>query len=193
MPRKREISLHLLGFVERQTLVVRIMSFSGFIPAGFCFFVPKPKRRLCNMRIKAGRSHAFCNTPLGIFLRNKFNQFQGTEIEGVSEEVMARLKEYEYPRNVRELENIIEQAFVLCRGRIIELHHLPSELRPISAAKYAGPSPMSLESMEKLLIREALHRHKGNRTKAASRLGINPSTLYRKMKALDINSGDENR
>jgi transcriptional regulator with PAS, ATPase and Fis domain len=45
--------------------------------------------------------------------------------------------------------------------------------------------------MEKLLIREALHRHKGNRTKAAGQLGINPSTLYRKMKALDINAGDK--
>jgi PAS domain S-box-containing protein len=123
---------------------------------------------------------------------SKFNQVQGKDIEGVSEEVMARLMEYEYPGNVRELENIIEQAFVLCRGRIIELHHLPAELRPMSQVKYAGPGPMSLESMEKLLIREALHRHKGNRTKAAGQLGINPSTLYRKMKALDVNAGDEN-
>jgi transcriptional regulator with PAS, ATPase and Fis domain len=46
--------------------------------------------------------------------------------------------------------------------------------------------------MEKLLIREALRRHKANRTKAALQLGINPSTLYRKMKTLNIESGDEN-
>ena len=105
---------------------------------------------------------------------------------------MARLMEYEYPGNVRELENIIEQAFVLCRERIIELHHLPAELRPAAPGSYAGPGPMSLESMEKLLIREALRRHKGNRTKAARQLGINPSTLYRKMKALGIQAGEEN-
>lgn len=123
---------------------------------------------------------------------SKFNQLQGKDIEGVSEEVMVRLMEYEYPGNVRELENIIEQAFVLCRGGIIELHHLPAELRPIGPAKYSGPGPMSLESMEKLLIREALRRHKGNRTKAARQLGINPSTLYRKMKALGIAPVDEN-
>jgi PAS domain S-box-containing protein len=120
----------------------------------------------------------------------KFNQLQGKDIEGVSEEVMARLMEYEYPGNVRELENIIEQAFVLCRGRIIELHHLPAELRPLGSGKFSGPGPMSLQSMEKLLIQEALRRHKGNRTTAARQLGINPSTLYRKMKSLRIESSD---
>jgi PAS domain S-box-containing protein len=116
----------------------------------------------------------------------KLNRIQGKEIEGVSQEVMAQLMEYEYPGNVRELENIIEQAFVLCRGRLIELHHLPAELRPSSPAGYGGTNPMSLESMEKLLISEALRRHKGSRSKAAKQLGINPSTLYRKMMVLKI-------
>jgi PAS domain S-box-containing protein len=116
----------------------------------------------------------------------KFNQLQGKAIVGVSEEVMARLMEYEYPGNVRELENIIEQAFVLCLGGLIELHHLPAELRPIGSTSYPGTGPMSLQSMEKLLIHDALRRHKGNRTKAARQLGINQSTLYRKMKALRI-------
>jgi PAS domain S-box-containing protein len=116
----------------------------------------------------------------------KFNSIQGKEIEGVSEEVMAQLMEYEYPGNIRELENIIEQAFVLCRGRLIELHHLPAELRPTSASGYGGSNPMSLRSMEKLLISEALRRHKGSRNRAARQLGINPSTLYRKLKALKM-------
>jgi PAS domain S-box-containing protein len=116
----------------------------------------------------------------------KFNRIQGRDIEGVSEEVMAQLMEYEYPGNVRELENIIEQAFVLCRSRLIELHHLPAELRPSRPSGYSGPNPMSLEAMEKLLISEALRRHKGSRSKTAKQLGINPSTLYRKQKALKI-------
>jgi PAS domain S-box-containing protein len=116
----------------------------------------------------------------------KFNSIQGKDIEGVSEEVMAQLMEYEYPGNIRELENILEQAFVLCRGRLIELHHLPAELRPASASGYGGSNPMSLRSMEKLLISEALRRHKGSRNKAARQLGINPSTLYRKLKALKM-------
>jgi PAS domain S-box-containing protein len=116
----------------------------------------------------------------------KFNRIQGKDIEGVSEEVMAQLMEYGYPGNVRELENIIEQAFVLCRGRLIELHHLPAELRPAGQASYGRTNPTSLRAMEKLLLTEALRRHKGSRSKAARQLGINPSTLYRKLKALKI-------
>jgi PAS domain S-box-containing protein len=119
-------------------------------------------------------------------LVSKLNRIQGKDIEGVSEEVLAQLMEYEYPGNVRELENIIEQAFVLCRGRLIELHHLPAELRPSGPASYGKTNPMSLEAMEKVLISDALRRHKGSRCKAAKQLGINASTLYRKMKALQI-------
>ena len=116
----------------------------------------------------------------------KFTRLQGKNIAGVSDEVMARLMEYDYPGNVRELENIIEQAFVLCRGGLIELHHLPPELRPAAAPESGGPGPMSLGAMEKLLIAETLRRHHGNRKKASSQLGINPATLYRKIRALDI-------
>jgi len=116
----------------------------------------------------------------------KFNRLQAKDIAGVSEEVLERLMEYDYPGNVRELENIIEQAFVLCRGGLIELHHLPPELRPAGASAPGDPGPMSLLAMEKLLIGEALRRHHGNRQNAARQLGIDPSTLYRKLKALDI-------
>ncbi len=116
----------------------------------------------------------------------KLNRIQGKEIEGVSDEVMAQLMEYEYPGNVRELENIIEQAFVLCRGRIVELHHLPAELRPANATGLGRSNPMSLQAMEKLMITEALRRHNGSRSKAARQLDIDPSTLYRKLKALKI-------
>ncbi|MFW6106926.1 MAG: sigma 54-interacting transcriptional regulator, partial [bacterium] len=59
----------------------------------------------------------------------KFNRLRGKQIAGVSDEVLARLMEHDYPGNVRELENIIEQAFVLCRGGMIELSHLPRWLQ----------------------------------------------------------------
>ena len=116
----------------------------------------------------------------------KFTRLQGKDIAGVSEEVMARLMEYEYPGNVRELENIIEQAFVLCRGGLIELYHLPPELRPFGSIGPARFRPASLRAMEKHLICETLGRCRGNRGEAARELGIDASTLYRKIKALKL-------
>ncbi len=119
----------------------------------------------------------------------KFNRLQGKDIAGVSTEVLGRLMEHDYPGNVRELENIIEQAFVLCQGGLIELHHLPPELRP-APTQPGGEhgTPTSLESMERLLIVESLRRHHGSRKHAAADLGINPSTLFRKLKSLKIES-----
>jgi DNA-binding NtrC family response regulator len=99
---------------------------------------------------------------------------------------MARLMEHDFPGNVRELENIVEQAFVLCRGGIVELHHLPPELRPAAAGPSEAISPMSLQAMEALMITEVLRRHQGNRRRAAADLGIDASTLYRKIKSLRI-------
>jgi len=120
----------------------------------------------------------------------KFNRLQGKDIAGVSDEVMGRLMEHDYPGNVRELENIIEQAFVLCRGGMIELNHLPPELRPSAAAEREDIRPMSLEAMEHFLIGEALRRRNGNRKEAARDLGVNVSTLYRKIRVLGITTPD---
>ncbi|HLI62359.1 MAG TPA: sigma 54-interacting transcriptional regulator [Terriglobales bacterium] len=119
----------------------------------------------------------------------KFNRLQGKDIAGVSQEVLVRLMDHNYPGNVRELENILEQAFVLCRGGLIELQHLPAELRPAAAV----PSPagaMNLRLAEQHLIKTALQRNHGNRRRTAQELGIDPSTLYRKMKALGISAPD---
>lgn len=117
----------------------------------------------------------------------KFRRRQGKDIIGVSEEALARLMEYDYPGNVRELENVIEHAFVLCRGGLIEMQHLPPHLRkPSQAAAVPSLAGMTLEAMERLLIGDALRRCKGNRKEAARQLGIHPSTLFRKVKALRI-------
>jgi len=120
------------------------------------------------------------------YLIAKFNRIQGKDIAGVSDHVMARLMEHDYPGNVRELENIIEQAFVLCRGGMIELNHLPLELRPTSGLGIEGHQPMSLEEIEKLFISETLQRNGGNRKRTAKELGIDVSTLFRKIKQLSI-------
>lgn len=113
----------------------------------------------------------------------KFNRLQGKAIAGVSDEVMAQLMEHDYPGNVRELENIIEQAFVLCRGGLIETRHLPPELRNAPGTDRRELHPMSLRAMERFLVEEALKRRAGNRNQAARDLGIDVSTLYRKMRS----------
>ena len=97
--------------------------------------------------------------------------------------------EHDFPGNVRELENIIEHAFVLCRGGVIESKHLPPHLRGgvVGEALRLGKA-MTLRATEKLLIADALRRNGQNRNKAAKELGINPSTLFRKLKILKLTS-----
>jgi PAS domain S-box-containing protein len=119
----------------------------------------------------------------------KFNRLRDKDIAGVSEAVMLRLMEHDYPGNVRELENIIEHAFVLCRGGLIEMHHLPPELCPASTLDKANQTDTkTLKAMEKLMIYDALRRHQGNRRRAAKDLGIDYSTLYRKIRNLKIDT-----
>jgi len=117
----------------------------------------------------------------------KFNRLQDKHILGASPEVMAILLEHDYPGNVRELENIVEHCFVLCPGRLIEPGHLPATLR--EGAQRRAPSErgeVTLRSLEKMHIAEAIRRHGGNRKAAAQGLGIHPATLFRKIKSLGI-------
>ncbi|MBR9980594.1 MAG: sigma 54-interacting transcriptional regulator [Desulfatitalea sp.] len=120
----------------------------------------------------------------------KFNRLQAKDIAGVSTEVVARLMSHGFPGNVRELENIIEQAFVLCRGGLIDLHHLPPEFRAEGANPGGGFGTRKLQAMERHFIAEALTAHHGNRKKAAADLGIDVATLYRKIKGHGIGVPD---
>lgn len=116
----------------------------------------------------------------------RFNRLKGRDIAGLSDPALARLMDHDFPGNVRELENIIEHAFVLCRGSLIEPTHFPSQMRGDDGIRSGLPVGMTLAAMEKLLIRDALRRHKGNRAAAARELGVDVSTLFRKLKALGL-------
>jgi PAS domain S-box-containing protein len=122
-------------------------------------------------------------------LVSKLNRIKGRDILGLSDKVIARLMEYDYPGNVRELENIIEHAFALCNGDLIKLDHLPSEHRMGAASFIEGvKTTTSLKAMELAVINEALNNCGGNRKQAAKKLGIDTSTLYRKIKSMKIDT-----
>jgi len=122
----------------------------------------------------------------------RFNRLQEKDIVGVSDEVLALLMNHGFPGNARELENIIEHAFVLCRSSIIELQHLPPELvRGRRAMELAVRPGVTLRSLESLHIADALRRSNGNRSAAAKELGIHPSTLFRKIKDLGIETPEK--
>ena len=116
---------------------------------------------------------------------SKFNRLQGKDIAGLSPDAMSAMMEHDYSGNVRELANIIEQAFVLCRGDLIDQQHLPREMRGATSST-AEKSAKTLKSVEKAMIVGALQSNHGNRRRAAKELGIDVSTLYRKIKSLKI-------
>ncbi len=123
---------------------------------------------------------------------DRFNRQQDKAVLGISDQVLALLMSYDFPGNARELENVIEHAFVLCSGGLIELDHLPPELRRRREAQRISPrSATTLRSLEALHIANALRRNGGNRTAAARELGIHPSTLFRKIKDLGIAAPEE--
>jgi PAS domain S-box-containing protein len=116
----------------------------------------------------------------------RLNRLKGRDIAGLSHAALARLMEHDFPGNVRELENILEHAFVLCRGGLIELNHLPPPLRTSSEIATGLPAGLTLAAMEKLLLQDALRRNAGNRAAAARELGMDASTMFRKIKALKL-------
>jgi len=120
---------------------------------------------------------------------NRFNRIYDKNICCCSDDVMAVLMSYEFPGNIRELENILEHCFVICQGDVIETKHLPSAIQKSTKGRESEVGEFrTLRQMEVLMIERALRRNDGNRTAAAKELGINASTLFRKLKSLNIGS-----
>jgi two-component system, NtrC family, response regulator AtoC len=118
----------------------------------------------------------------------------GTQIKGMTPDARKLLLEYAWPGNVRELENTIERAMVLCDGDVIDTHDLPERLRdaldPVQVQLASGELSIKKTSsaIEEILIRRALQKTRGNRTRAAELLEISHRALLYKIK--DYKIGD---
>ncbi|MFO7600878.1 MAG: sigma 54-interacting transcriptional regulator [Candidatus Desulfacyla sp.] len=126
------------------------------------------------------------------FIR-KFNRLNGKEIQGLSPDVLPLLMSHDFPGNVRELENIIEYATVVCKDLLIGIEHLPDHLRqdllecvPLSVSGQDVRKEASWAEMEYDFIYDALKRNNWNRSATAAEMGIHATTLWRKMKRLNI-------
>lgn len=138
----------------------------------------------------------------------RLNKIQGKSVEAVEQEALERIMSHNFPGNIRELQNIIEHAFILCSHGRIALKHLPVNLHQKSDSNDADISNISgsndisdsnakvsfnsnsninpIKSAEIKVIKDALRRNSYNRNAAARELGIHKSTLFRKIAKLGI-------
>ena len=140
----------------------------------------------------------------GHFLRH-FNKQIGREILGFTEAALAAMARYDWPGNIRELENAVERAVVLCRRPQIDVEDLPESIQthvsqttisrsmPVDEL-YDRPMPLqvALEVPERRIIEAALKRNAWNRQATAAELDINRTTLYKKMRKYRLDVGETN-
>ncbi len=120
----------------------------------------------------------------------KFRAEKQKDIVGVSDEVISLLMKYNYPGNIRELENIIEYGFILCPGGYIQIEHLPETFsehdKQLDSPPLLAGEGMSLEEIEKSAIHHCLLRNKWKKMLTCRELGISKDTLRRKIEKYNL-------
>ena len=148
--------------------------------------------------VKAGEladqvdEHAFGLDGFQLFVEGLAQRFverlslsRGRHVTGVSSAALELLMRHNYPGNVRELENILEHAWVMCRGTVIEPRHLPRDLQLL--APTAGPAAEDgLSRVEAAYLLQVLERHGWHRGRAAAELGMHRTTLQRRLRRLGM-------
>ncbi|MBU1418652.1 MAG: sigma-54 dependent transcriptional regulator [Proteobacteria bacterium] len=124
---------------------------------------------------------------LTLFL-DRYAEKNRKDIKGFHPEVLRIFLSYDWPGNIRELENTVERAVILCPGEQITVRELPSQLLPAGSVDETphATTPLTLRDMEREMIRATLAQHKGNRSKTAKILGVARQTLLNKLKEYDL-------
>jgi len=117
---------------------------------------------------------------------SRLNRKYGKDVRGVDPKVIHLFQQYSWPGNIRELERVLEYAFVFVKGAVITKDHLPELAPPVPQPRLDGNQDLYLGGSERLSIQKALHKAQGKREAAARLLGISRSSLWRKMKAYGL-------
>ena len=182
-----------VGEVEERAVDVRLISATNQDLAGLAargLFRPDLYYRLSviPLRLPDLRDRRDDIAPLVYHFIRKFNS--GYQVEGVRADALDLLVDYDWPGNVRQLENAVERAVILRRAGLIQPRDLPEEVLHGRAA--AQPAGRSLEELEKRYIVQLLEQCDGNQSRVARILGINRRTLHRKLQKYGAQSaGDE--
>ena len=121
----------------------------------------------------------------------KYNRLKGKSVQGLQPDVLPLLMSYDFPGNIRELENIMEYAIVVCKNGMIGNEQLPEYLRAPgereeTVSKAAARNDSSWDHVQRNFIYDTLMKNNWNRKETAAQLGIHPTTLWRKIKHLNI-------
>lgn len=131
-----------------------------------------------------------CDIPLlAEYFIQRFNDRYGKAITGIDQQTMEVLLSYDFPGNIRELENIIEHAFIFCKNNTITLEHLPDSIKNKASSGNDSKALSGIRSfaeLERMYLKTILDDSGGCKVKAAEKLGIHKTTLFRKLKQLGI-------
>jgi len=124
---------------------------------------------------------------LSSYFLDRYRKEYGKDIKKISDEVLSIFTNYAFPGNVRELENAIERAVIMCEGEELKKAHLPQRFAEVkSSVAVRKKTYATLAEIELQYILEVLRATKGNKSEAARILGINRASLWRKLKQMDL-------